>query len=132
MSQQILYHWIKFEYNVEAERIADYVSFHSTMSLFDTFVRELKNHLDNKCNNYYLSDPAPHYVRIANEFNKKNFKIFKNALQKNSIDETTLKTNLYHYSYNAEEQSDYIAAVELYGRFGIMTEELIQMLEWGY
>ncbi len=45
LSQQILYHWIKFEYNVEAES-------HST-ELIDTFVRELKNHLDNKCNNYY-------------------------------------------------------------------------------
>ncbi|UJR19345.1 hypothetical protein I4U23_022474 [Adineta vaga] len=112
----------------EGSRIAYYISSHSATCL-DKFVHELKDDLDHRYNNYVSSDPSPNYVRIASEFSEEDFQKFQNALQTDSDNETTLKKKLYDYAYNAKTTTDYKIAVELYGKFGILTETLWQMLE---
>jgi hypothetical protein len=115
-----------FESYGYGSEIVRYISSHFTICL-DKFVRELNDYLRNKC---YSSDLSPNYVRIAYKFSGENFQKFQRALQTNSIDEVTLKRNVYDYANYAKTTTDYTVAVELYGKFGILTEELSQMFEW--
>ncbi|CAF1025354.1 unnamed protein product [Adineta ricciae] len=119
--QQTLYE----RYYRYRENIIHFISIHST-EILETFVTELKNSLENRS---YLSDPLPDYIEIANQFTKDNLDKFKNAMQKISMNETVLMTSLYKYFYYAKEEYECKNIIKLYGRFGIITNEWVKMLE---
>jgi hypothetical protein len=98
--------------------------------ILDKFICELNRDLDNKCSTNYSSDSSPNYIQIANYFNTRDFKRFQSALKKNAINENKLKTKLYMCAKYAKLSTDYEAAVEFYASFGILTEELYEMLAW--
>lgn len=127
--QRSLYQRKNYLYITFEQQIADHIKRHYT-ELLDTFVVELYNYLYNRCNTDYISSFIPNYVEILREFVEKNFGIFHKAIKKSSFGEEKFKTGLYHYLYHGKVTKEYEIIIQIYGRFGFLTSELIEMLEW--
>jgi hypothetical protein len=91
------------------------------------FVINLYNYLCKKNHNEYIHDPVPDYIRIARYIDKKHSKKFCNAVQNSSFNEKEFKTKLYIHSKNY--RIDRINSIHIYSLFGIVTVELLDMME---
>lgn len=100
----------------------------NSIELLDKFIIELYNYLYNESRSLFLADPAPDYVRIAQQLIKNNVNIFRNAVQKSAFGEDNFKRELY--LYHKKKVQNCTAIVELYTSFGILTMELVEMLEY--
>ena len=109
-------------------QVSNYLRTNST-EVIETFVIELYNYLcRNDNNNHYLSDPESNYLKIAVIINERNWKEFRDVIQKNFPDEIEFKKRLYlHFKNNPIDRK---ASLELYSFFGTVTDEFVDMLEW--
>jgi hypothetical protein len=127
--QLILYHRRNELSYHEATDIVNHIKKHSD-ELIDTFVLEVYNYLKNKCYANYLSDPLPDYIEIVKRFADRNVDIFLRAIRKSSFGEEKFKRELCQYRYYGKGVRYYSTIAELYGMFGVLTIELIELLKW--
>jgi hypothetical protein len=95
--------------------------------LMNTFVTDLYNYLCNNNNRNYLSDPLPDYVILALKVQEKDWNKFHNAIEKSSFGEKRFINKLSIHVMNNSRDSYY--SLLLYTDFGILTNELVDMLE---
>jgi hypothetical protein len=94
----------------------------------ERIVIDLYNYLCNNDNNNYLSDPTPNYVEMALDVSEDKSKEFCNAVRKSSFGESEFKSKLTLHCKNNPQHSEIL--IKLYIPFGIVTVELVDMLEW--
>jgi hypothetical protein len=95
--------------------------------LLGILINELYDYLYNKENIDYLSDPMPDYIRIASEISRHNFDTFRKTVQKTIFGEEKFKKELY--LYYESKRTDYALIINLYAAFGVITKDLIRMIE---
>jgi hypothetical protein len=127
---QILLQQILYEEGIVSEtslnELVEYLKTYSS-ELLGTFINELYNYLCNKENVNYLSNPIPDYISIALKISTDNFDAFRKTLQKTFFGEEKLKRELYLYYVN--KRTGYASAIKLYVAFGMITVDLIHMIE---
>jgi hypothetical protein len=97
--------------------------------LIGTFIVELYNYLCNKDNSGYLVEPTPDYLNVARRISKRNFDTFRKGIQRSSVGEENFKRAICSYFYQRSKQTDYETLVMIYAMFGILTVDLINMME---
>jgi hypothetical protein len=95
--------------------------------LLGMLINELYDYLCNKENIDYLSDPMPDYIRIASKISEHNFDTFRKTVQKTIFGEEKFKKELY--LYYESKRTDYALIINLYAAFGVITKDLIRMIE---
>ena len=125
--QHTLYKW-----NCDAcaeDKVADFIEERSS-ELLNTFVLDLYNCLYKNSRNNYLADPTPNYTYIAEKFTENEFDLFQEAIQKSSFGEEKFQRELCHSLFHAKDGFECVRLVRLYSRFGVLTVEFIDMLEY--
>ena len=88
------------------------------------------DYLDNDNNNKYIHDRSPDYIRITKSILGKDAKIymiFFDAIRNSPFDEKQFQTKLYNHSN--KYPNDRINSILIYSSFGIVTYELLDMLD---
>jgi hypothetical protein len=125
--QQTLYEAKETSLGRSLEEFVEQLESHSA-DLMDTFVIDFYHYLCDDNNRNYLSDPSPDYANIATRVSERDWNEFHTAVQKISFGEKEFKTKLSrHFLINPKDR---IASIKLYIAFGIVTNELVDMLAW--
>ena len=88
----------------------------------NTFVVDLYNYLENEDDNH-----SPDYIYITQRILKTYLKQFLNAVRNSSFGEKQFRTKLYNHSKKYPD--DCSNAFHIYSTFGIVTNELLDMLD---
>jgi len=123
--QQTLYKLIDHDFQQEMKIITEYLKTCPSIVL-EKFIVDLYNDLEKMNSFYYLSDYIPNYLNIVIHFIQENFDLFLRALQACTFDERNFKKTIY----NAYQRTHNEKLIVLYGSFGIITKDLVNMLTY--
>ena len=99
-----------------------------SIEFVERLVIDLYNYLCDNGNSNYLSDPTPNYLEIALEVLDHTSEQFCDAVRRSSFGEEKFKSKLTLHCKNYSKHIK--VSVQLYAAFGIVTVELVDMLEW--